>query len=233
MAQPIASPQPSPTVARRRWLIAGCTLCAGWLVPATRGAWAAAYGATIAAMRAARERETIATTNYVAFGRKAGEEGYRGIAYLFTAFAASESVHASNFEKILVRLNAEVTPIPKPAARVGSTRENLMAAVDDEIGSIDDFYPKLLAQLQPEGYEDAIKSVRYAWASEQQHRDKIRQIQRWTGVMFERVAKTIDEKTGQYFVCQVCGSTLNAIPVDRCPICTSAPAHYRRIEPPA
>jgi rubrerythrin len=175
----------------------------------------------------------VENSRYIEFGRKARDDGYRGIAYLFTAFAASEAIHASNFEKILLRLNAEVAPIQKPAVRVGSTRENLKMAVDEEIDSIDDFYPKLLDQLKPEGHEDAISSVRYAWASEQQHRDKIRQIQRWSGTLFERVAKTIDQTTGQYFVCQICGSTLNAIPAERCPICKQPAAHYRRIEPPA
>jgi rubrerythrin len=52
-------------------------------------------------------------------------------------------------------------------------------------------------------------------------------------VFFERVAKTIDEKTGVYFVCLVCGSTLNAIPAERCPVCKYPATHYRKIDPPA
>lgn len=184
-------------------------------------------------MRTAREREIVVSYRYIEFGRKARDDDYRGIAYLFTAFAASEAIHASNFEKILLRLDAQVAPIPKPAVRVGSTRENLIRAVDEEMDSIEDFYPRLLDQLKPEGHEDAMTSVRYAWMSEQQHRDKIRQIQRWSGTLFERVAKTIDQKTGLYFVCHICGSTLNAIPAEQCPICKRPATHYQRIEPPA
>ena len=56
---------------------------------------------------------------------------------------------------------------------LGTTRENLILAVDDEIDSIESFYPKLLQDLEPEGDEDAMATVRYAWASEQQHRDQI------------------------------------------------------------
>ena len=93
--------------------------------------------------------------------------------------------------------------------------------------------PRLQAQIKPEGVEEAIAAVGYAWASEQQHRDRIKQILRWAPSFFETVARTIDQKTGRYFVCQVCGSTVNAIPAGTCPICKSASTNYRGIEPPA
>jgi rubrerythrin len=203
-----------------------------WL-PAWRNVRAAPYPATIAAMQSARETETDVYYHYTEFGRRAVQEGYRGIAYLFAAFAASEQVHAANFGKILTRLNVELLPIAKPAVTAGTTRENLMRAADSEMSSIEAFYPKLLEQLRPEGHEEAITLVRYAWASEKQHRDKIGQIQRWTGSFFETVARTIDQKTGRYFICQICGSTVNAVPASACPVCKFPPAHYRGIEPPA
>ena len=99
--------------------------------------------------------------------------------------------------------------------------------------SIDSFYPKLLEQLKPEGHDDAMNAVKYAWSSEQQHRDKIKQILRWAPTFFEKVARTIDEKTGRYFICQICGSTVNVIPAGTCPICKFPSAQYRGIEPPA
>ena len=75
--------------------------------------------------------------------------------------------------------------------------------------------------------------MKYAWSSEQQHRDKIKQILRWAPAFFEKVARTIDEKTGRYFICQICGSTVNAVPAATCPICKFPSTHYRGIEPPA
>lgn len=217
-------------VAHRRQVLKSLAF---WVcLPANRGAWAAPYPATIAAMKSARETESNVYYHYTEFARRAQQEGYRGVAYLFTALAASEQVHATNFGKILTRLNVELAPITKPTVRVGSTRENLILAADGEMHSIEAFYPKLLEQLKPEANEEAITLVRYAWASEQQHRDKIKQIQRWTSTLFETVARTIDEKTGRYFVCQICGSTVNAMPPDMCPICKLPPAHYRSIEPP-
>ena len=228
------SPEANPNRERRALIVAALAALAGGLAADRNLAWAAAaYPATIAAMQAAQDRETKVYYRYGEFGRKAKQDGYLGIAYLFAAFAASELTHATNFGRILARLDVESAPPARASLKVGTTRENLIAAANDEMDSIDSFYPKLLEKLKPEGYDDATQAVRFAWASEQQHRDKIKQIQRWSDTFFEQVAKRIDEKTGVYYVCQICGSTVNAIPAGQCPVCRNAATHYRKVEPPA
>ena len=217
-------------VPHRRQALKALGLLVWW--PAARRASAAPYPETIAAMQSARETETSVYYHYTEFARRAQADGYRGVAYLFAAFAASELVHATNFGKVLAQLNVELAPIAKPAVRVGTTRDNLIRAANGEMSSIEAFYPKLLEQLRPEGHADAITTVQYAWESEKQHRDKIGQIQRWSGAFFEQVARTIDEKTGRYFICQICGSTVNAVPAGQCPVCKFPSTHYRGIEPP-
>jgi rubrerythrin len=205
--------------------------CAGVAGPGV--VHAAAYPLTIDAMKAARENETRVYYQYVEFGKRARDEGYRGIAYLFLAFAASEQVHASNFGRVLTRLGEELAPLSRPAVSVASTRDNLILAANSEMVSIDGFYPGLLAKISGEKYTDAIDAVQFAWASEKLHRDKIKQIQRWTPSFFDTVARSIDEKTGRYFICQLCGSTVNSIPEGTCPICKNPPTQYRLIEPPS
>lgn len=222
---------PTPAVSRRRLLQTAAALGALPVWQVARPA--PPYPATLAAMQAARETETTVYLQYNDYSRRATQEGYHGIAYLFTAFSASEQVHAANFGKILTRLGADLQPLPKPALRTTGTRDNLLRAAEGEMHSIDAFYPRLQAQIKPEGVEEAIAAVGYAWASEQQHRDRIKQILRWAPSFFETVARTIDQKTGRYYVCQVCGSTVNAIPAGTCPICKSASTNYRGIEPPA
>jgi rubrerythrin len=192
---------------------------------------AASYPATTAAMQLARATEGRVSRRYFAFSRKAKEDGYAGIAYLFAAFASSEQVHAANFGKVLAALGVEPPPLPEAAGPIGSTRENLMAAANGEAESVEDLYPSMLERLKPEGHHEAMRFVEYAWASERQHLDKIKQIRRWTPTMFELVAKHIDAKTGAYFVCLACGSTLNVVPPS-CPVCQAASTSYRRIEPP-
>ena len=191
------------------------------------------YPITLAAMRKAQEIEMGVYYRYAEFGRKARQEGYLGIAYLFVAFGSAEFIHAGNFGRILARLNVEVAPIQRPEFKVGSTRENLLVAANGEAHSVEDFYPRLLENITPEGYEDAMTAVRFAWETEKQHRDKIRQIQRWSPAFFDQVASEIDRKSGQYFVCQICGNTVNVVPAPRCPVCRNASTHFRRIDPPA
>jgi rubrerythrin len=198
-----------------------------------RRARAQAYRATVAAMRDAHEAEMGVYYRYTEYARKAQQEGYRGVAYLFVAFASAEMIHATNFGRILARLNAEVPPVPRPEVRMGSTRDNLMAAATIEAQSVDEYYPRLLQRIEAEGFEDALNAVRFAWATEKQHREKIGQIQRWSPAFFEQVAKHIDKKTGRYLVCQICGNTVNQLPEAICPVCKNPARHFRLIEPPA
>ena len=219
---------------RRRFIGSGLALVAmAGMQPRSRASPALPYTATIAAMTEARAVETRVSRQYFAFGRKALDDGYKGVAYLFIAFASSEQVHAANFGKVLAKLGADTPPLPQYAGPVGTTRENLIAAAKGEAESIEDLYPKMLERIRPEGHAEAMRFVNFAWASERQHQDKIKQIRRYSPTMFELVAKHIDAKTSAYFVCQGCGSTLNALPAQSCPVCQAASTSYRRIEPPA
>lgn len=219
---------------RRRFIGSGLALVAlGGMPPRSRANPALPYTATIAAMTEARAVETRVSRQYFAFGRKALDDGYKGVAYLFIAFASSEQIHAANFGKVLAQLGAESPPLPRYAGPVGTTRENLIAAAKGEAESIEDLYPKMLERIKPEGHAEAIRFVQFAWASERQHHDRIKQIRRYSPTMFELVARHIDAKTSAYFVCQACGSTLNALPAQSCPVCQVASTSYRRIEPPA
>ena len=101
------------------------------------------YAQTIAAIGYAFQRETDAVGRYVDFAGVAGQEGYKGIAYMFTAFAASEGVHARDFKGLITQLGGQANPAPTTIKR-GTTKQNLIAAVDDEIDSIDGLYPRTL-----------------------------------------------------------------------------------------
>ncbi len=207
-------------------LLAGIVATAG-----SRVAAGEAYSQTVAALGSAFQRETDAHRRYVEFAGIAKKEGYRGIAYMFTAFAASEGVHARNFRDVITRLGGRADAAPT-AMKPGTTKQNLIAAIDDEIDSIDSLYPRTLERMQPEGHGEAARLVKFAWESERQHRDLIQKIRRYSPMLFEKVAKAIDEKTGLYFVCQTCGSTLNKVPSPSCPVCKSAPEQYQQVPTP-
>jgi rubrerythrin len=220
-------------IARRQFIGRGLAATAAFVV-ARNGAIAlaqTAYPATIKILQQSRSSEADAYRQYVAFSRQAKGEGYPGIAYLFTALATAEFIHEQNFEKVLFRLGVDPTPPPPPEIPSATTRKNLIKAAADELDSVFTFYPGILKQLQSEKFQDAITMTRYAWESEKQHLDILRDIQRWTPDHFEEVAKKIEKETGQYFVCQICGSTAVQIPRSSCPICKFPSENYRKIDP--
>lgn len=212
----------------RRAFLKGLASVMAGLVAARQALAADAYPQTIAGLAYAFQRETDAHRRYVEFATIARQEGYRGIAYMFTAFAASEAVHMENFKGLIEQLGGQAMAGPTAIKR-GNTQQNLIAAIDDEIDAIDNLYPRTLERIKPEGHAQASRLVAFAWNSEQQHRDLIGKIRRYSPLLFEQVAKTIDEKTGLYFVCQSCGSTLNKVPSPACPVCAAAPGQYGRV----
>jgi rubrerythrin len=216
---------------RRAFLRRTGTLLAALTAWKPLRAAAAEYVQTLAAISYAFQRETDAQRRYVEFAGVASREGYKGIAYMFMAFATSEGVHARNFKGLVTRLGGQANAAPT-AIKPGATKENLIAAVDDEIDSIDGLYPRTLERIKPEGNAEAMRLVNFAWESERQHRDTIQKIRRFSPMMFDQVAKAIDDKTGLYFVCQTCGSTLNTVPNPACPVCASAAEQYRQVAIP-
>ena len=203
-----------------------------FLPPAAAHAGASSrYAQTLSTLRRGVRKEMVAHHSYVKFTRRAETEGYQGIAYLFTTLATSELIHAQNYNALLAALGSPIEPTPALPVEVAETKTNLIAAANAEIRTIDKVYPELLKALDAEKHQDALRDVRYAWESHKQHRDMIKKIRRWSPLFFEKVARRIDEKADQYYVCQICGSTLDYIPKTTCTICGFASSHYRRIDP--
>ena len=190
-----------------------------------------AYPETIAALQHALAREQRARELYVESASKAKDEGFKGVAYLLVAMAASEAIHARNFQKVLTTLGASADGNTSILA-VTDTKQNLITAANDELDTIDNLYPETLERIKPEGYADAINYVEWALQSEKQHRDMIEKVQQYTNSFFGRVIKAITEMTTHYFVCQVCGSTLMDMPKQSCPVCGSPASNYLKIDRP-
>jgi rubrerythrin len=188
------------------------------------------YPETLATLRTACSNEIQAHLNYSAYAQKANSENYPNIAYLFSGFAMSESIHARNFRQILSELGGQVKETPKPDLKVFNTKANLKNALDFELKDIDQRYPQLIEKIKPEKHEAAIRDITYAWESEKQHRDLIQKMQSGTGIFFGLLAKKIEETSVRYFVCQICGSTVVELPKDSCPICKGSVSGYKEVE---
>jgi rubrerythrin len=192
-------------------------------------AWAAVaprYPATVKALRQGATTEMNAHFRYVRFSRKAQEEGYKGIAYMLTALASSELIHAQNYERVLVSLGEPIERHLPPDLTVSDTKANLIYSANAEINTVDNVYPAILKSLQGERHAIAIRNVNYAWESHKQHRDIIKKIRKYSPDFFETVARRIDKKSDHYYICDICGSTLYEIPKPVCPICRNPSTHY-------
>ncbi len=96
---------------------------------------------TRAHLQAAFGGESQAHQKYLAFARKAEQEGLPNIARLFRTTAQAERIHAAGH---LDALDA-----------VGATAENLQAALEGETYEFTEMYPPMLAQAQAEHHQAA------------------------------------------------------------------------------
>jgi rubrerythrin len=189
------------------------------------------HAQTIEILQRAARGEMAAFRRYRAFARKAHKQGYRGVSYLFAALAASELVHAQYYNRVLSRLGADVVPHGDGGSAENGTKKNLIAAAKAELRSIKVNYPRFLKSVEADGHAEAIKAVKYAWASHKQHIALINKIRKYAPALFEIVARRIDKASGTFYVCEVCGSTTNKLPARICPICGQPAHHYRKIQP--
>jgi len=150
--------------------------------------------------------ESQANRKYLAFARKAEEEGYRQIAKLFRAAAEAETVHALNHLREL--------------GGIKSTKENLEAAINGESYEFQKMYPEFIKDAKAEGKESALRSFNFANEVEKIHAELYRKALENLGRIPE-----VD-----YYVCQVCGNTVEGAPPDECPICGAKKEAFKKID---
>jgi len=186
------------------------------------------YPDTIVDLKALYAGEINALHSYSAYAEKARSEGLPEIAALFDALSKSESIHARNFRMLLEKMGE--SPLDaRPTLNVHSTRENLQYAAEVELAEIDKIYPAAIERMQAEKHADAMAYTSYAWKSEKQHRELIKEIRSGTGLFFSLLKKEFEENPNNYFICQRCGSTLTEMPETTCPVCGSPASSYEQL----
>lgn len=150
--------------------------------------------------------ESQANRKYLAFAKKAETEGYKQIAKLFRAAAEAETVHAINHLRAL--------------GGIKSTKENLEAAIGGETYEFQNMYPQMIEDAKSEGNKKAEITFNYANAVEKIHTELYRKA-------LENLGKNPEV---DYYVCQVCGNTVEGEPPDKCPICGSLKKMFKKVE---
>jgi rubrerythrin len=154
--------------------------------------------ATIDNLKTSFAGESQANRTYLAFAKKADADGKPQIAKLFRAAAEAETVHAHAHLRVM--------------NGVGTTADNLQAAIEGEGYEFKSMYPGFVAAAKQEGNQGAVKSFEFAMAVEKIHYDLY-------GQAADALKAGKDLSFLKIFVCPVCGNTvLNEVP-EKCPIC--------------
>ena len=175
---------------------------------------------TLDNLQAAFNGESNAHERYVAFAKKADEEGFGQVGSLFRAAARAEEIHANAHAEVIKTLGAKPkADIQKP--EVKSTKENLEAALKGETYERDTMYPDFLKIAKAEKNLDAVKTFNYALAAEGEH-----------AKLYKQALDSLDQwKAGKkdFFVCAVCGYTVVKVDFEKCPSCFSPKEKYEKI----
>jgi rubrerythrin len=100
-------------------------------------------------LKAAFAGESQANRRYLYFAAKADVEGQNDVAALFRSTAEGETGHAHGHLEYM-----EVVGDPATGLTIGSSRNNLKAAVAGETHEYTDMYPGMAKQAREEGFTE-------------------------------------------------------------------------------
>jgi rubrerythrin len=100
-------------------------------------------------LKAAFAGESQANRRYLYFASKADVEGQNDVAALFRSTAEGETGHAHGHLDYLAGVGDPATDLP-----IGTSRENLKAAVAGETHEYTDMYPGMARTAREEGFEE-------------------------------------------------------------------------------
>jgi rubrerythrin len=151
--------------------------------------------------------ESQANRKYLAFSKKAEQEGFTNVARLFRTAAEAETIHA------LGHLGA--------MDGVGSTADNLRAAVAGETYEYTQMYPPMLEQAIADDHR-AKRMFGYAVKAEAVHA-KLYQM------ALEAIMQGKDLAETKFYLCPVCGHIELGTAPASCPICGAKGERYLQV----
>jgi rubrerythrin len=144
--------------------------------------------------------ESQANRTYLAFAKKADQDGLAQVARLFRAAAEAETVHAHAHLRVL--------------DGVKDTAANLKAAIEGEGHEFRSMYPGFVEEAVKEGNKRAEISFKNALVVEEIHHDLYSEALKAVEGGKDLPAETIH-------VCDICGNTVLGDVPDRCPVCNA------------
>lgn len=189
------------------------------------------YPSTLNILKKAYWAEINAHRHYNKYCKKAISEDYPNIAYLFSALSISEKIHATNYQATIISLDSTIEA-KEISVSISDTKANLNAAAKKELEKMNTFYPEILKELSAESHDQAVINCMYSWKSHQQHEKMITDIKNNSGFFFRLLARKIENMEPDFYVCEICGSTVDEKPAIPCEICNYPESHYMKLERP-
>lgn len=151
--------------------------------------------------------ESQANRKYLAFAVKADKEGYPQVARLFRAAGEAETIHAHNHLRVL--------------NGVGSTSENLKAAITGETHEFEHMYPEMIEAARAEGNKNALRTFEYANEVEKVH-----------AALYQKLLDSLgsSEENYPYYICPTCGYTAERSAPETCPVCGVKGNMFKKID---
>jgi len=150
--------------------------------------------------------ESQANRKYLAFAERAEAEGYKQVAKLFRAAAEAETIHALNHLREM--------------KGVKSTKENLLEAINGESYEFQKMYPQMIEDAKAEDAKGALRSFTFANEVEKIHAE-----------LYKRALENIDSLPEKdYYVCKICGYTVEGDAPEECPICKAKKQAFKKID---
>ncbi|MDP2743722.1 MAG: rubrerythrin family protein [Dehalococcoidia bacterium] len=166
-------------------------------------------GTTKENLGAAFAGESQANRKYLFFAEKAEGEGHKRVARLFRAVAEAETVHARNHLKVM--------------QGVGSTKDNLRAAIGGEHYEFTEMYPAFIKQAEVESSSKAKSSFDFANKVERLHHGLYIDA-------LDMLEKGQATELKPFYVCQYCGNTVEGQAPEKCPVCGMPKSMFKLIE---
>ncbi|MBE9528728.1 MAG: rubrerythrin family protein [Proteobacteria bacterium] len=151
--------------------------------------------------------ESQANQKYRAFAKKAEREGLPNIARLFRTTAEAERIHAEGHFGAL--------------DGVGSTADNLKAAIEGETFEFTKMYPPMLTEAEATGHK-ASRMFDFALKTEEVHATLYK-------LALEAAEKGEDISATEVYLCPVCGHIELGSAPDNCPVCGVPAAKYVQV----
>ena len=158
-------------------------------------------------MKVAFAGESQANQKYLAFARKAEQDGFPNVAKLFRTTAEAERIHAEGHFKAM--------------EGVASTAANLQAAIGGETYEFAEMYPPMLDQAKRDSHK-AARMFGYATEAEAVHA-------KLYAMALEAVKNGKDLSVGEIYLCPVCGHIEFGTPPEKCPICGTLASKYVKL----